>query len=115
MYLCFRITSSLAYISQNIRDLKYALIHTKWTSTVMVGHFSVLQLGLTTVPTFLVPLNHLLANWVSTLPLTLSHWHHCCCHHNLADITKMHKEGLVTSMTFDSSTKPDIVCEPCLT
>jgi transposase InsO family protein len=26
----------------------------------------------------------------------------------------MHKEGLVTGMTFGSSTKPDIVCEPCL-
>jgi hypothetical protein len=26
----------------------------------------------------------------------------------------MHKEGLVTGMTFASSTKPDIVCEPCL-
>jgi len=39
-----------------------------------------------------------LANWVSTLPLTLSLWHRRCCHHNLADITKMHKEGLVTGM-----------------
>jgi len=55
-----------------------------------------------------------LANWVSTLPHTLSLWHRRCCHHNLADITKMHKEGLVTGMTFGSSTKPDIVCEPCL-
>jgi hypothetical protein len=54
------------------------------------------------------------ANWVSTLPLTLSLWHRRCCHHNLADITKMHKEGLVTGMTFASSAKPDIVCEPCL-
>jgi len=53
-------------------------------------------------------------NWVSTLPLTLSLWHHRCCYHNLADITKMHKEDLVTGMTFGSSTKPDIVCEPCL-
>jgi len=26
----------------------------------------------------------------------------------------MHKEGLVTGMTFGSSAKPDIVCEPCL-
>src|SRR5260221_11165138 len=54
------------------------------------------------------------ANWVSTLPLTLSLWHRHCCHHNLADITKMHKEGLVTGMTFGSSTKLDIFCEPCL-
>jgi len=52
-----------------------------------------------------------LANWVSTLPLTLSLWHRRCCHHNHAHITKMHKEGLVTGMT---STKPDIVCEPVL-
>src|SRR6266508_4132737 len=58
---------------------------------------------------------HESANWVSTLPLTLSLWHRRCCHHNLADITRMHKEGLVTGMTFGSSTKPDIVCEPCLT
>ena len=54
------------------------------------------------------------ANWVSTLPLTPSLWHRRCCHHNLVDITKMHKEGLVTGMTFSSSEKPDIVCEPCL-
>jgi len=26
----------------------------------------------------------------------------------------MHKEGLVTGMTFGSSAKPDIVCKPCL-
>jgi len=32
------------------------------------------------------------ANWVSTLPLSLSLWHCCYCHHNLADITKMHKK-----------------------
>ena len=37
-------------------------------------------------------------NWISTR-------HHCCCHHNLADITKMHKEGLVTDMAFGSSAK----------
>jgi len=61
--------------------------------------FSVLQLGLPTVPTSLVPLNHLLSLPTGTLPLTLSLWHRCCCHHNLADITKMHKEGLVTGMT----------------
>jgi hypothetical protein len=54
------------------------------------------------------------ANWVSTLPLTPLLWHHCCCHHNMVDITKMHKDNLVTGMTFNSSTKPDIVCEPCL-
>src|SRR5258708_4673110 len=54
------------------------------------------------------------ANWVSTLPLSLSLWHCRCCHHNLADITKMHKDSLVTGMTIGSSGKPDIVCEPCL-
>jgi hypothetical protein len=53
-------------------------------------------------------------NWVSTLPLTPSLWHRRCCHHNMVDITKMHKDGLVTGMTFASSEKPDIVCEPCL-
>jgi hypothetical protein len=53
-------------------------------------------------------------NWVSTLPLTPSLWHRRCCHHNMVDITKMHKDGLVTGMTFSSSEKPDIVCEPCL-
>src|SRR5258708_4329895 len=114
MYPCFRITSSLAYILQNIRD---SLIHNKWTTTVMVGHSSVLlfirstncaHLSGSTEP----PSES--ANWVSTLCLTLSLWHHHCCHHNLADITKMHKKGMVTGMTFGSSTKPDIVCEPCL-
>ncbi len=55
-----------------------------------------------------------LANWVSTLPLTPSLWHRRCCHHNMVDITKMNKEGLVNGMTFSSSEKPDIVCEPCL-
>ena len=54
------------------------------------------------------------ANWVSTLSLTPSLWHCCCCHHNLADIAKMQKDTLVTGMTFASSHKPDIVCEPCL-
>src|SRR5260221_2308139 len=54
------------------------------------------------------------ANWVSTLPLSLSLWHRCCCHHNLADITKMQKEGLVQGLAFGPPTKPDIVCEPCL-
>ena len=54
------------------------------------------------------------ANWVSTLPLTLSLWHRRCGHHNLADITKMLKEDLVTGMSIGSSGKPDIVCEPCL-
>ncbi len=54
------------------------------------------------------------ANWVSTLPLTPSLWHRRCCHHNIADITKMHKDDLVTGMTFASSEKPDVVCEPCL-
>ena len=54
------------------------------------------------------------ANWVSTLPLTPSLWHCRCCHHNMVDITNMHKDGLVTGMTFASSEKPDIVCEPCL-
>ena len=54
------------------------------------------------------------ANWISTLLLTLSFWHRHCCHHNLADITKMHKNNLVTSMTIGSSGKPDIICEPCL-
>src|SRR6266581_150170 len=34
---------------------------------------------------------------------------------NLADITKMQKDALVTGMTFTLSQKPDIVCEPCLT
>ncbi len=47
------------------------------------------------------------ANWVSTLPLTPSLWHRRCCHHNFADITKMHKDDLVTGMTFASSEKPD--------
>ena len=51
------------------------------------------------------------ANWVSTL--TPSLWHCGCCHHNIADITKMQK-ALVTGMTFASSHKRDIVCEPCL-
>jgi len=54
------------------------------------------------------------ANWVSTLPLTPLLWHRRCCHHNLADIAKMQKDTLVTGMTFASSHKPDIVCEPCL-
>ena len=72
--LLFRIISSHAYISQNIRDSKFALIHTRWTSTVMVGHFSALQLGLQTVPTSLVPLNRLLS-WPtgSLLSHLLSH------------------------------------------
>ncbi len=54
------------------------------------------------------------ANWVSTLPLTPSLWHRRCCHHNFADIAKMHKDDLVTGMTFASTEKPDTVCEPCL-
>jgi hypothetical protein len=54
------------------------------------------------------------ANWVSTLLLTPSLWHRRCCHHNFADIAKMHKDDLVTGMTFASSEKPDTVCEPCL-
>jgi len=54
------------------------------------------------------------ANWVSTLPLTPLLWHRRCCHHNIADITKMQKNALVTGMTFTSSQKPDVVCEPCL-
>ena len=54
------------------------------------------------------------ANWVSTLPLTPSLWHRRCCHHNFADIAKMHKDDLVTGMTFALSEKPDTVCEPCL-
>src|SRR5467141_1473569 len=54
------------------------------------------------------------ANWVSTLLLTPSLWHRRCCHHNLADIAKMQKNALVTGMTFASSHKPVIVCEPCL-
>ena len=54
------------------------------------------------------------ANWVSTVPLTASLWHRRCCHHNFADIAKMHKDTLVTGMTFASSEKPDMVCEPCL-
>jgi len=53
-------------------------------------------------------------NWVSILLLTHSLWHCLCCHHNLADITKMQQDALVTGMTFASSHKPDIVCEPCL-
>ena len=32
----------------------------------------------------------------------------------MVDITKMHKEDLVTGLTISSSEKPDIVCEPCL-
>src|SRR5258708_25853732 len=59
-------------------------------------------------------LPHKSANWVSALPLTLSLWHRRCCHHNLADITKMLKEDLATGMSIGSSGKPDIVCEPCL-
>ena len=31
-----------------------------------------------------------------------------------SDISKMHKDDLVTDMTFASSEKPDTVCEPCL-
>jgi len=54
------------------------------------------------------------ANWVSTLPLTPCLWHHRCCHHNLAHITKMQNDALVTGMTFAASHTPDIVCEPCL-
>src|SRR6266545_2591247 len=116
MYLCFRTTFLLASISPDIRESKFALTRSKWTLSGMVRHFSVLQLALPTAHISLVPLNHLPspANWVSTLPQTLSLWHRRCCHHNLADITRMHKEGLVTGMTFGSSTKLDIVCEPCL-
>ena len=32
----------------------------------------------------------------------------------LSDIAKMQKDNLVTGMTFTSSHKPDVVCEPCL-
>ena len=53
-------------------------------------------------------------NWASTLPLSISLWHRRCCHHNVPDITKMHKDNLVTGMTITSSEKPDVVCEPCL-
>jgi len=50
----------------------------------------------------------------TTMPLTPSLWHRRCRHHNLVDIAKMQKDALVTEMTFASSHKSDIVCEPCL-
>src|SRR5438270_578009 len=82
----------------------------------MVNRFSVSQSGQTTVLSSLVHLHHFSesTNWVSTLLLTPLLWHHRCCHHNLADITKMQKDALVTGMSFALSQKPDIVCEPCL-
>jgi hypothetical protein len=68
---CFRTIFSLASISPNIRELRSTLTHTKWTLSVLVGHFSVLQLALQTVPTSLVPLNHL-QSWPTGSPPCLS-------------------------------------------
>ena len=86
-------SSSLVSISPNISTSKFELTQNKWTSFVMVGHFSVLQSSPPTAHISLVRPPSESANWVSTLPLTLSLWHCRCCHHNLVDITKMHKEG----------------------
>ena len=54
------------------------------------------------------------AHHVSTLPLTLSLWHRCCCCHGMADIAKMKKGELVTGMVINSDEQPDDICEPCL-
>ena len=92
-------------------------MQSKWTFKVKVARFSVLLFAQTTVHISWVQLNRFLSHL--SLP-TGSLLFLSLLHSGIVAVvtttlqTKMQKDDLVTGMTFASSEKPDVVCEPCL-
>jgi len=52
---------------------------------------------------------------ISTIPADLSFWHCHFTYHNYTNVKKIIEYRLVTGLKLDSHTKPDPICEPCIT
>ena len=54
------------------------------------------------------------ASQVSTCPMDLELWHRRFCHIDVGKVQEMVKQGYATGISLTSSSKPDPICEPCI-